>query len=197
LQFRTVEGDTTRELQSTVRGPDIIQLERKGNRFFMSVARFGDTLSAPQGVDLALEDEVYAGLYVCAHNKDVVEKAAFRNVRIVIPPQKDFVPYKDYIGSNLEILEVATGDRTIVYHSPESLQAPNWLPDGNALIYNRNGRLYRFDLTSRLPVLLNTDFATRNNNDHAYVFGGQGTINVQSWSPDGRNVAFVSNTGLK
>jgi Tol biopolymer transport system component len=32
----------------------------------------------------------------------------------------------------------------------------------------------------------------------AYVFGGQGTINVPSWSPDSAHLAFVSNTdGLK
>ena len=29
----------------------------------------------------------------------------------------------------------------------------------------------------------------------AYVYGGQGTINVPSWSPDSKYVAFVSNTG--
>jgi Tol biopolymer transport system component len=29
----------------------------------------------------------------------------------------------------------------------------------------------------------------------AYVYGGQGTINVPSWSPDSRRIAFVSNTG--
>ena len=29
----------------------------------------------------------------------------------------------------------------------------------------------------------------------AYVYGGQGTINVPSWSPDSRLLAFVSNTG--
>jgi Tol biopolymer transport system component len=30
----------------------------------------------------------------------------------------------------------------------------------------------------------------------AYVYGGQGTINVPSWSPDSRMLAFVSNTGV-
>lgn len=31
----------------------------------------------------------------------------------------------------------------------------------------------------------------------AYLYGGQGTINVPSWSPDSRNIAFVSNSAKK
>ena len=31
----------------------------------------------------------------------------------------------------------------------------------------------------------------------AYVYGGQGTINVPSWSPDSKKMAFVSNTDMK
>ena len=29
----------------------------------------------------------------------------------------------------------------------------------------------------------------------AHLYGGQGTINVPSWSPDSRQIAFVSNSG--
>ena len=31
----------------------------------------------------------------------------------------------------------------------------------------------------------------------AYVYGGQGTINVPSWSPDGKRLAFVSNSVIR
>jgi TolB protein len=31
----------------------------------------------------------------------------------------------------------------------------------------------------------------------AYIYGGQGTINVPSWSPDSKRLAFVSNTAME
>jgi TolB protein len=30
----------------------------------------------------------------------------------------------------------------------------------------------------------------------AYLYGGQGTINVPSWSPDSQRIAFVTNTRM-
>src|SRR5262249_14378153 len=154
LQFRRPKGGVTEELKSSLTAADIIQLERKGNTYIASVARFGEPFVVEQISDLALGDEVYVGLFVCAHNKDVVEKAAFSNVRITLPAKDGFVPYREYIGSNLEVLDVESGNRKIIYGVTDSLQAPNWTQDGKALIYNRGGRLYRFDLAQGKPAVI-------------------------------------------
>src|SRR5256886_15417710 len=45
LQFRRTAGGLTEEVRSPVTAPDVIQLERAGNRYTLSVARFGDTLA--------------------------------------------------------------------------------------------------------------------------------------------------------
>jgi TolB protein len=173
LQFRRTKGANTEEVKSSATAPDVIQLERRGGKIFMSVARYGDPFTTSEVSDLALGDEVYVGLFVCSHNKDVMERAVFRDVRITVPAAENFVPYRDYIGSNLELLDVASGSRRIIHSTPDSLQAPNWTPDGGALIYNRNGRLYRFDLAQKTTAEINTDFAVNNNNDHVLSFDGR------------------------
>ena len=176
LQFRRQTGATTEEAVSPDSLPDadaVIQLERRDGAYIMSVAQFGDTLVTQQLADVSLPDTVYVGLFVCAHNDRVTERATFSNVRITTPAKRDFVPYTDYIGSNLEILDLATGNATIVHSHRGSFQAPNWTHDGKALIYAQEGRLYRFDLASRSAVAINTGFATRNNNDHVLSFDGR------------------------
>jgi TolB protein len=190
LQFRRGKGGLTEELRLPIKGPDVIQLERKGDAYTMSAARFGEAYVTQQVSDLGVGDEVYVGLYVCSHNKDVIERALFRDVRIILPAKENFVPYRDYIGSNLEILDVETGSRKIIYSSPESLQAPNWTPDGKALIYNSGGRLYRFDLAKKTPVLLDTGFAASNNNDHVLSFDGK-MIGISHHSKEDQNKSIV------
>src|SRR6266487_4394767 len=100
LQFRRSAGGATEEVRSPVSGADVVQLERAGDRYILSVARFGDSLTAVRLADLPLGDQVYVGLFVCAHNDTVVERATFRDVRITAPARDGFVPYRDYIGSN-------------------------------------------------------------------------------------------------
>jgi TolB protein len=191
LQFRREKGGQTEQVQSPVKGPDVVRLSRIGTRISMSVAHTGEPLQSVEGIDLELGDEVYVGLFVCSHNADVLEKGEFSNVRITLPAPKDFKPYRDYIGSRLEILNVKTGHRQVVYTVADSMQAPNWTPDGKSLIINRNGKLFRFDLESKTPSEINTDFATRNNNDHALSFDGrQLGISHHSTEHGGKSMIF-------
>ena len=173
LQFRRTAGAATEEIKSKITKANIIQLERKGKTYTMRVAKYGEPFVTEQVADFDLGDEVYVGLFVGSHNADVAETGVFRDVRITVPAGADFVPYKNYLGSNIEVLEVASGNRQIIYTSPKSLQAPNWTTDGKSLIYNSEGLLYNFDLTSSQPKEIPTGNVKNNNNDHVISFDGK------------------------
>lgn len=173
LQSRSAAGEVTKQSMAPIAGANIVHLSRKANKYSMRVAWDGEPLSKPRVIELDLGDDVYVGIFACSHDADELIAAEFDNVRISVPAPGDFVPYQDFIGSNLEILDVGTCVRTIVYHVDDSLQAPNWTPDGKSLIYNRNGRLYRFDLATRTPTEIDTGFADENNNDHVLSFDGK------------------------
>jgi Tol biopolymer transport system component len=198
LQFRRTPGAITEQVQSTQKAPDFVQLERKGNTYTMSVARFGEPLVASEITDLPLGDELYVGLFLCSHNPAVVERAVFRDVRIIRPAKDGFVPYRDYIGSVLEVLEVSTGRRQVLMSSAQPFEAPNWTRDGGALIYNTSGRdaayrgrLHRFDLATRQASVIDTGFAIRNNNDHVLSFDGAQLGISDQTTNDGRSTVFT------
>ena len=183
LQHRKEAGNDIEETKFDLQAPDIIQLERRGNRFIMSVAPFGELYAVKEVADVDLGDEVYVGLYICSHNADVVEKAQFDNVRITVPAKETLVPYREYIGSNVEIFDLATGKRTIIYSEPGSLQAPNWTLDGKSLLYNKSGLIYKLDLKTRKVSQVNTGEVKNNNNDHVISFDGK-MLGLSSTSPD-------------
>jgi Tol biopolymer transport system component len=192
LQFRRTKGAETEEFKFERGGADVIQLERRGDTLVMSAARFGETFVTQSVESLALGGEVYVGLFVCSHNREVTERAVFRDVRVTTPAPAGFVPYRDHIGSRLEILDVATGERRVVHAVTDSLQAPNWTRDGRALVYNRNGRLYRFDLRTKAVSDIDTGFATSNNNDHVLSFDGRWLgVSHHPKEDGGRSVVYV------
>ena len=192
MQYRPKRGDETFEVRTAVKAPDVVQLERRGGRYYMAVAKRGQAFVVSELDSVELPDEVYVGLFVCSHNADVVETARFTNVRITRPAPEDLVPYRQYIGSRLEVMDVATGRRRVLHTVTDSLQAPNWTRDGKALVYNRNGKLYRFELASSKIEELNTDFADRNNNDHVISNNGKRiAISHHSKEHDGASHIYV------
>jgi TolB protein len=196
LQYRPEVAAETKEIKSSLTFADVVQLERKGNVYTMSVAKDGGTFISEKLEDVNLGDDVYVGLFVCSHNANAIEKAVFSNVRIVVPAPASLVPYKKYIGSNLELLDIATTKRRIIYQHPGSIQAPNWNKDGRSLIYNSDGQLFQFDLTTNVPQVLNTGDAKRNNNDHVLSFDGKMLAISSGEGENGASVGYtVSNTG--
>lgn len=173
IQFRKQAGMNIEEVKAPVKMPDIIQLERRGRSFFLSVAHFGEPFWTVEVPDFDLPQELHAGLFVCAHNADVVEEAWFSNVRVIVPVKNNFTPYRDYIGSNLESIDVNTGQRSILYSENAPLQAPNWTNDGQSLIYNKSGVMYRWDFATGKSMEIPTGKVRQNNNDHVLSFDGK------------------------
>ncbi len=191
LQYRKNTGGETEELRSGISAADMIQLERKGNRYIFSAARFGEPFDTVSTVGY-LSDEVLAGIFICSHDNSVEEKALFSNVRLYYTAKDDFIPYEDYIGSNLEILDLESLNRRVIHQTPGSIQAPNWTVDGKYLIYNGEGLLHRFDLASGKPDLLPTGTAVNNNNDHVLSFDGKWLgISNHVASEDFKSIIFV------
>jgi len=224
LQFRRTAGAQTEEHKLKMTKANILQLERKGNQYIMRAAIYGepfqtDTLS---GVDLG--DEVYVGLFVGSHNSDVLETGIFSNVNITVPFKGEADQRTQMtLGSRIELLEIASGQREVIYKVPYSIQAPNWTPDGKSLIFNdAKGVIYNFDLASRTPSAIKTGAVTNNNNDHVLSFDGKmlglssfvkelggsiiytvplsggtpqqvtpkGPSYLHGWSPDGKDLVF-------
>jgi TolB protein len=173
LQFRRTDRTNIEEAKFDLKGADVIQLERHGNRYTMSAAGFGERFVMREVDDLKLGDEVEVGLFVCAHSTNVLENGVFEDVRLTIPAHEGLVQYREYLGSRLEVLDIETGRRQVVFRTADGIEAPNWTTDGAALIYNSQGKLFHFGLSEKTPVLLDTGFATRCNNDHVLSFDGQ------------------------
>ena len=196
LQFRRAVGSNTEELNLSVSNADVLQFERKGNNYIFSAARYGEPFVTRRLENFDLGDTIYAGLFVCSHKADVLEQAVFRDVCIIRPAPTGFTPYRDYIGSVLEILNVQTGKLEQIHQSPQPFEAPNWTRDGQALIYNISGRgaergkLMRFDLASREPSFIDTTPCLRNNNDHVLSFDGA-MLAISDQSSSGQSQVFT------
>ena len=190
LQFRRVPGANTEEIHAAITNADVLQLERRGDTYIFSAARFGEPFVVCQVTNLALGDEPCVGLFLCSHNGEVVEQADFRNVRVIRPVKEGFVPYKDYIGCHMEILDVATGASRIIYSSPKNFEAPNWPAVGNSLIFNSGGQIWRMSLNGGEPVLIDTGFAKHCNNDHG-VSPDQKHLAISDQSQTGKSMIYI------
>ncbi|MFY9906862.1 MAG: hypothetical protein WAK62_17030 [Terriglobales bacterium] len=221
LQYRDEKGAATHEVQSNISGPRRLRIEKRGDFVYLFLGDGEQTMRySGASIRIPLRGTYYVGIGVCSHDKDVVEKAVFANVRLA----EDLAPVaKTTLYSTLERVAIDSTDRSVVFVAPERFEAPNWLRDGTAFLFNRGGHLYRLPVAGGEPTLIDTGFAIRCNNDHGvspdqtllaisdqsqednrssvYIVPIKGgvprRITVKSpsywhgWSPDGKTLAFV------
>lgn len=79
--------------------------------------------------------------------------------------------------SSLEIYDLESNERTIIYQDSVHFEAPNWSPDGKYLLLNSQGKLFTISPTGEGRKWMDTGFADKCNNDHLI-------------SADGKNIAI-------
>ena len=126
--------------------------------------------------------------------------------------------------STLETVDVHTGERTMLKEFDYVIEAPNWTQDGKYLVYNSQGRMYTYELTTGEISEIDSGFAIDCNNDHVlspdntqlavshftnedatsriYTLpftGGspslvteKGPSYLHGWSPDGERLAYCA-----
>lgn len=82
--------------------------------------------------------------------------------------------------SKLEVYHMETDERRVVYRENTHFEAPNWSRDGEFLVVNEEGKLYKIPIDGSKKLLIPTDFAIRCNNDHGI-------------SPDGKTLVISNN----
>jgi len=190
LQYRDEKGAATHEIQANVSNPKRLRIEKRGAYFTMSLAGAdGEFHLAGGSTRIALQEPLYVGIGVCSHDKGVVERAVFSNVELKTAAPAAALTSTLY--STLEIITVASTDRRVVYVAPDRLEAPNWMPDGKNLLFNRNGRIEKIPVTGGTPQIIDTGFAIRCNNDHGISPDGTQLVISDQSQEDHRSLVYI------
>ena len=187
LQSREVKGAPTHEVGLNDASPHRVRLEKRGDYFFMYLARGGEDLHLAGGsMRLSLQEPFYVGIGVCAHDKNAVEKAVFSNVEVGTPNAG-----QPKLHSTLETVTVTSTDRRVVAVMPGTMEAPNWTPDGLSLIFNSGGRMRKIPVTGGSIETIDTGFAMKVNNDHGISPDGKLLAISDQSREGGKSVVYV------
>ena len=165
LQFREAKGGATHEVQANVKAPKRVRIEKRG-KYVTHVCRRRRRGSPLLGRGRA--DRV-PGAVLCRHRRLRARQGRdrdgdLRECRACACRTRSHRGRRSTARWRRSRWPRPTGASSTL--RPTRIEAPNWLRDGQTLIYNSGGRLFRIPAAGGTPELIDTGFATRCNNDH-------------------------------
>lgn len=92
--------------------------------------------------------------------------------------------------SELCLYDVEQASVRVILSTDMHIEAPNWTPDGAALIVNGRGRLFHVALAAPSLELMDTGFAVRLNNDHGISPDGKTLFLSDKCETDGESTIY-------
>jgi TolB protein len=93
--------------------------------------------------------------------------------------------------SLLEVLDIVSGERRVVYRTSDRIEAPNWSPGGGHFLFNSQGLLYRLPVADGEPQKIDTGPLNRLNNDHGFSPDGKSIAVSDKSDPDGKSRIWI------
>ena len=184
LQFRDEKGALTREVQSNLSAPRRLRIAKRGDYVYMSLSNDGEPKPAGGMAAHSVAGDVLRGA------RRVLARQGCCGAGSLLESRVD----RDHSGRSREggAVQYTPGepsadprksarDRRVAYLAPGRFEAPNWTRDGNAFLFNRDGHIEHLVVGDDKPVIIDTGFANRCNNDHGI-------------SPDSTELAISDNS---
>lgn len=190
LQYRETRGGETHQVIANQQGAKRVALEYHDGYAWMSLSDAkGEVRHVGGGVRIALGQSYLAGLALSAHNNAVSETAVFSKVALepLAPGVEGWPTPLTKAESTLEILSIGDMNRTIVFHTTDLIEAPNWSRDGATLLYNSKGHLFTLPVAGGAPAKLDAGALSKMNNDHGYSPDGKWIVVSDQTSPDNQS----------
>ncbi|HEY1986691.1 MAG TPA: hypothetical protein VGG85_14845 [Terracidiphilus sp.] len=198
LQYRQTRGATTQDIAFNIGAPKTLRLEKRGDTITLFLSMHGEPLhQAGASIHLHLEGAFYAGIGVCAHNKDAVERASFANVELKELTQPATAA-KLVLYSTLQTIAIDNNARAamVVLTEPGHIEAPNWSRDGKSLIFNRDGRMWTIAATGGTATPIDIGNASDCTGSHGLSPDGK-WLAITCTTPErpGRRVYIIPSSG--
>lgn len=91
------------------------------------------------------------------------------------------------VESTLEVMDIASGARRVIYCTNDHIEAPNWSPDGQYFLFNSEGLLYCLPVSGGTPEKIDTGPLHVLNNDHGISPDGKLIVISDKSEHDGRS----------